>query len=87
MTNYVMTEKQYNKLNGYQLHKAKTFWRGNGVAFKYKEKIKLMSEKLTNRQGFIVFDRILSASERWALTIDFSTHNVHKEHGEGMGVW
>ena len=46
-----------------------------------------MSEKLTNRQGFIVFDRILSASERWALTIDFSTHNVHKEHGEGMGVW
>ena len=21
MTNYVMTEKQYNKLNGYQLHK------------------------------------------------------------------
>jgi hypothetical protein len=66
---------------------AKAFWRGNGVAFKYKEKIKLMSEKLTNRQGFITFDRMLSSTDRWALTIDFSTHNVHKEHGEGMGIW
>lgn len=87
MDSYTISAEEYNQLNGYKLHTAKFDWKGTGVTFKYKDTIKVMSEKLLNREGFITYDRKLTANQQWAMTIDFQIHNVHTEHGEGMGIW
>ena len=58
-----------------------------GPSFKYKDSIKLMSDRLVNTASLSATMTPIIGGDNWNMTIEFSAKGEEKQHGEGFGIW